>query len=158
MSYLKNSFFKSISKQENKVLSLYQKQLHQQKLLLGIVKSALPLALREHADYCVITQNKVLLYTKSAVWASQLRFYTTVMLEAIQAWQNHAAFESLQIRLLDPTSSMRPKESRQANIPSETIIKYIRDTRTPNQDNLNHALMSLSNTLSNKAHQAKKNS
>lgn len=139
-------FFKLASKQQNKILHHYQNQVHQQQVLLGILKSALPEALKEYASYCVVTNNKAFIYTRSAVWASQLRFYTSAMLEASKKRTDYACLDNLQIRILSlmPTSQTRPCN---LNTPSAAAIKCIRETRNHERDILSDALIALSNTL-----------
>lgn len=138
--------FKLISKQNNKILNLYQNQLYQQQVMLGIIKSALPDALKEQARYCVVARQRVFVYTTSAAWASQLRFHTHAMLEGLQRWRSQANIEGVQIRLLtlDSTST---KYARQPNMPSKSMIKLIRDVRGQQQDVLSEALTALSKTL-----------
>lgn len=138
--------FKLASRQHNKVLSHYQHQLHQQQVLLGILRSALPDTLKEQANYCVIKQNKAFIYTYSAAWASQLRFYTSAMLEAAEKRSGHTRLDSIQIRLLTltPISNPNPRKPR---TPSASTTQFIRETRRFQQDVLSEALTALSNTL-----------
>ena len=71
----KNSFFKSALGYEGKIFATYKYQLEIQNELLNAVKSALPSHLSSHALYCVASGKKVIIYTDSANWSSQLRFY-----------------------------------------------------------------------------------
>ncbi len=142
-------FFRLASRQKNKVLNYYQIQLHQQRVMLGIIKSALPDALKERASHCVANHNKICIYTTSAAWASQLRFYANDMLAALHQRHDHTHFESVQIRLLaaDPTNATHVRDP---NIPSLPMIKLIIEARGHQDDILSNALKALGNTLGGK--------
>jgi hypothetical protein len=145
-------FFKLVSSHQNNILNHYRSQLYQQRVLLGLVKSALPDTLKDHARHCVVTGNKVLVYTESAVWASQLRFFTNTMLSTILSWQRSIPIASLQIRLL----TLTPEQTiaRHPKIPSAPTIKLLCEARVHQQDALSQALTALSNTLDKKFRQA----
>ena len=141
--------FKLALRHQNKILVNYKIQLQQQQLLLDIIKSALPDPLKQQANYCVISNRKVLLYTTSAVWASQLRFYNNAMLSAILKWKHNAYIEALQIRILTATPMIQGT-LRQPKIPSVQIIKQISEARPNTMDTLSQALTNLSKTLEKK--------
>ncbi|MEQ1638100.1 MAG: DciA family protein [Methylococcales bacterium] len=143
------SQFKLALTHQNKILVNYKIQLQQQQLLLDIIKAALPDTLRQHASYCVVTNRRILLYTSSAVWASQLRFYNNAMLSAVLKWRQNAYIEALQIRILT-AFPINPTASRQAKIPSVQIIKQIGEARLNQIDTLSQALINLSKTLEKK--------
>ncbi|NOT85298.1 MAG: DUF721 domain-containing protein [Methylococcaceae bacterium] len=138
--------FKLALRHQNKILANYKTQLQQQQQLLVIMQAVLPDALKTHASYCVIAHRKILLFTASAAWASQLRFYTTAMLNAILEWRQQAYIETIQIRILTPPP-LFSKALRQPNIPSLQIIKLISEARSEKIDPLSQALANLSKTL-----------
>jgi hypothetical protein len=143
-----NLSFKLTLDHQNKVLAHYQKQVQQQQLLLNCIKATLPADLAERACYCVMAQCKVLIYTDSAVWASQLRFYANTILSKLVQSPQYSYLETIQIRILSPSPVVAT--TRQARIPSAQIIKQFAEDSTQHSDALSLALMNLSQTLARK--------
>ena len=104
----KNSFFKSALAYEGKILASYKYQLEIQNELLNVIKSTLPSHLSSHALYCVASGKKILLYTDSASWSSQLRFYHQDILQALSS-SNTRRFEALQIKIIPQTIERKQK-------------------------------------------------
>ena len=75
--------FKSISEFHNRTIDKLVSEIDQQKNLLSVVRSVLPETLAQHTLRCVIHNATLLIYTDSAVWSSQLRFYNSAILAAI---------------------------------------------------------------------------
>ena len=84
MAYRKNCF-KSALAYEGKILSAYKYQIDLHNRLLRIIKSALPEHLSSRVLSCVVSGKKASLYTDSAIWSSQLRFYHQSILQVPHA-------------------------------------------------------------------------
>ena len=139
--------FKQALSQPNRSLANLYSQIEQQKKLLSTIKTALPAQLAEHAQHCVITEKKLLLYTDSAAWATQLRFYNKAILKVIEPITRHR-IEILQIRISEPIDSQPEKPKRTAKIPAPDKIAAIRSNATDHSDDpLSRALLKLSATL-----------
>jgi len=87
--------FKAVLEFHNPAIDKILMQIEQQKILLSVVKSVLPENLAKHALYCVVHDTTLIIYTDSAVWSSQLRFYRATILAAVEK-----PIERIQIRLL----------------------------------------------------------
>lgn len=78
--------FKPISEFHSQTLDKLFLQVEKQKDLLSIVKNALPEHLSERILNCVIHDETLLIYSDAAIWASQLRFYQSAILEATSSF------------------------------------------------------------------------
>jgi len=137
--------FKPILYPAGKLLNTYQQKINLQQQALGILKSVLPDNIAIHALYCVITDHKLLVYTDSSNWSSQLRFYHPVMLNKIveSGWKQ---IQLLQIRIIP--EQVKPSLPHSANIPSKKNIQFIRQQlQSQTDDKLNTALLKLCDTL-----------
>ena len=126
-------------------MNVYRQKIHQQQQILNLIKSVLPDDIAIHALHCVISNHKLLVYTDSANWSSQLRFYHSVMLNKIvgSGWKQ---VQLLQIRIIPEQvkSSLR----QTAIIPSKKNIEFIRHQAQSQTDvKLNGALLKLCDTL-----------
>lgn len=143
----RTSSFKQAFSQPNRPLANLYAQIDQQKKLLTTIKRALPDQLAEHAQHCVITEKKLLIYTDSAAWATQLRFYNKAILNAIEPETRHR-IQILQIRIFEPIGAQPEKPKRTAKIPPPDKIAAIRGNASGNSDDpLSQALLKLSATL-----------
>lgn len=144
------SSFKPMLSSSNKVLGKFANQLEKQAQLLALVKSVLPTDLVNYAQYCVISDQKILVYTDSAVWASQLRFYTRAMFELIKSQTTAVKdIEQVQIRILPSISNQKP-DPNQAIVPSIQTTREIRKAIPGDpEDSLYQALSHLCSTLEN---------
>jgi hypothetical protein len=139
--------FKLAQSFQNRPLDALQSRLNQQQSLLRGIRSELPLSLANHVLHCVVNEKKLLLYTDSAVWASQLRFLKQEILQAADKMQQ-APLDKLHIRILADQINESPRTGRKANLPSEEKIALIRDQANNIQDSeLGQALQRLSTTL-----------
>ncbi len=137
--------FKPVLYPAGKLLNAYQQKINQQQQILGILKSVLPDDIAIHALYCVISGHKLLVYTDSSSWSSQLRFYHLVMLNKVveSGWKQ---IQLLQIRIIP--EQIKPSLQHSANIPSKKNIQFIRQQiQSPVTDKLNNALLKLCDTL-----------
>lgn len=145
MPMSKINTFKTINTHNNRVLANYQRQIKQQQHLLNFIKQLLPTPLAEHVLYCTIFVKKLLIYTDSATWSSQLRFYQKTMLEAVINAEL-AQVETIKIKLI--AQHKPPKNESVINMPSEDNIKLLRNCGEQTEDEkLKQALLNLSNTL-----------
>lgn len=139
--------FKLAQSFQNRPLDALQSRLNQQQSLLRGIRSELPLSLANHVLHCVVNEKKLLLYTDSAVWASQLRFLKQEILQAAGKVQQEP-LDKLHIRILADQINESPRTGRKANFPSEEKIALIRDQANNIQDSeLGQALQRLSTTL-----------
>ena len=117
-----------------------------QKKLLNLIRSGLPGTLAKHVRACVVRDRKLLLYTESAAWASQLRFYSRVI-QDITCLKQGEFIEVTQVRIIAPTGTTR-QESQTHIIPSPENIEIIRNNiRNVPDRKLKESLFRLSETL-----------
>ena len=141
----KNNSFKAVQRYEEKILARYIFQMSVHSELLQTIKSALPAALSPHAIHCVSSERKVSIYTDSAAWSSQLRFYHQAMLKALVA-SNRGDFETIQIKIIPKTVQFDKKEKPQ--LPSsENINSLLNQAKNQTDETLKVALLKLGNTL-----------
>lgn len=142
----KNAFKSSLACQ-NRTIAYFYSQLEQQKKLLAHLQAVLPDALSAQVRHCLIKDNKLLVYTGSAVWASQLRFYNKIILASVAPLSKQPV-DSLQIKIMDSPMRASHRPLRKANIPSANTIEIIRTYSLAVSDNqLKQALLKLSATL-----------
>lgn len=128
------------------------RQLDEQQRLLGYVTTALPTALAGHAQYCVLSHKKLTIYTTAAVWASQLRFYSQTILDALITQQ--ISVQTVQIKLLTETLTTPTAKNIRPNIPSLLTIDTIDQLGSVITDHeLQQSLQRLSATLKRLAKQ-----
>ncbi|MGR8934635.1 MAG: DciA family protein [Gammaproteobacteria bacterium] len=118
---INNKTFKSVRAYATTALAV---QLHKHQALLAIVRGALPAKLAVHAADCVLSERKLLVYTDSANWASQLRFHNGVILAAVNAAGE--AIEVVVTRIQPPVEKSRAI-THHAQLPSAKHIEIIRD-------------------------------
>ncbi len=137
--------FKTVDKYSSKILAYYQQKIKQQQHLLTIIKDSLPKLLTEHVLYCTISTNKLIIYTDSAMWSSQLHFYQQTMLNALIN-TNLIEISLVKIKIIVPSNP--EKIQHRLNRPSENNIKLLYQCGESTKDeNLKKALLNLSETL-----------
>jgi hypothetical protein len=121
-------------------------RLHKHRELLDIVRAALPAALADRVADCVLSGRKLLIYTGSAAWASQLRFHAGAVLAAVNAVAG-ASVDVVVTRILPPAEEHRAP-ARKAKLPPKERIAELRNTAcTVADDSLRQALGRLGATL-----------
>jgi hypothetical protein len=142
----RNNFFKSASTYEGKIISRYKGQIEIQNKLLKTMSSALPAHLSDHALFCTISGKKIILYTDSATWSSQLRFYTKNLLQAILV-SNRGNFEDIKIKIIP---KIKEKEKQKPiKLPSSKNIDFIfNQAESQTDEKLKKALLNLGTTFS----------
>lgn len=139
--------FKDSLSYSNKTMAFYYQQINNQQLLLKNIKDVLPKNLAEQARHCVIKEKKLLIYTESAIWASQLRFYEHMILSAINPLTK-TRIENMQTKVLTTPAHNRFLNIRKPKLPSTDKIKLLKANSMAIEDTqLRNALQKLSNTL-----------
>jgi hypothetical protein len=140
------SFKVSLSFQ-NRTIAYFYSQIEQQQRILKCIQAVLPEALAKQTRHCLVKDKKLLIYTDSASWASQLRFYNSAILTAIMPI-TRTPVEILQIKIIAGQSGIILGSRRKAKIPSVEKIDFIRSHSLTVSDNqLRLALLKLSSTL-----------
>jgi len=150
MAYKKTTFKSSLAF-DGKVFTLYKYQIETQAKLLRKIKVALPDHLSEHALYCVLTNKKISLYTDSAIWSSQLRFYHQSILQSLLS-SHSGVIETLQIKVIPQVIEPEHKQKELKKIPSEENINFILEQAEHQSDeNLRDSLLRLGKCLQRKS-------
>ena len=139
--------FKKSLAYPNRTMVYLHNQIDQQQRILQQIKAVLPDELAKQTKHCLIKDHKLLVYTNSAIWASQLRFYNSAILGSIQSLVK-SPIESLQIKIISRTTGLTETSQRKANLPSLEGIDLIRKhSLSISDDKLSVALLKLSITL-----------
>lgn len=103
--------------------------------------------------HCVLNNKKLLVYTDSANWASQLRFHDKTMLNAIEFAASTPA-STIQIKIINATPTATTNAKPRTVIPSKTVAYEIRNQSLLSTDpQIKQALDKLSTTLARLASQ-----
>ena len=155
---IKRTSFKAALSFPNRTIAHLYSRIEQQKQVLQRIHEVLPVTIAKHALHCVINGKKLLVYTDTAAWASQLRFYNSAMLAAI-APITRESVSIMQIKVRLETSSTGRKEGglasaevsqsgRKPIIPSAEKIELIRQhSLSVSDEQLKLSLLRLSTTL-----------
>jgi Dna[CI] antecedent, DciA len=136
----------------NRTIAQLCLQIDQQSAILARIKAVLPETLANHALHCVLNNNKLLIYTDSANWASQLRFYGKTMLAAIGPASSTPA-TTIHIKIIDLSTTTKTSPKRMAVIPSFAVSKEIHEQSLITTDpQLKQALDKLSSTFARLQH------
>lgn len=147
----KYNAFKTTLAFEGKVFTQYKYQIETQTKLLIKIKAALPEHLSEHALYCVLTNKKLSLYTDSAIWSSQLRFYHQTILQALLS-SHKGIIETLQIKIIPQTIEAKDEHQDLKKLPSTENINFILAQAEQQSDStLKNALLKLGETFQKKS-------
>lgn len=123
-----------------------QLQLLKHQRILTIIHAASPRQLQTHIKDCVINGNSLIIYLSSAVWASQLRFCTTQIQQAVNA-QSNERINKIRLRVLTPEPFIQQEEVKKI-IPTSANIELLRDNaETLSEGKLKSALLRLSQVL-----------
>ncbi|WP_333873763.1 DciA family protein [Methylobacter sp.] len=138
--------FKAALSFPNRTIAYFYNRIEQQKQVLQRIHAVLPATIAEHALHCVINGKKLLVYTDTAAWASQLRFYNSAILAAI-APVTKESVSIMQIKVrVETLQAISP--GRKPNIPSAEKIEFIHNhSLTVSDEQLKLALLRLSTTL-----------
>jgi hypothetical protein len=145
MTHAKKSVFKSALDFDGRQMAICLAMIAEQTKLLAIVKTALPDEIAKSVVHCVKSKQRLLLYTESASWASQLRFFHQAILNKL-AETEYKNIQDLQVKIQPKT--IEQKTGRLLLIPSANNISMIQEqVKNQEQDVLSQALLRLSNTL-----------
>lgn len=145
MTIKKPSYKPFLLFQNQRIIYLHG-QIAQQKQVLQTVQTLLPKQLAEQVDHCVLREQKLLVYTHSAVWASQLRFYHHEMLAAARLC-TQLPITMVQVKIISQFIA-KTRYLRKAQLPSaERIEQFQKDSTYVTDENLRSALLSLGETL-----------
>lgn len=143
----KTASFKAALAFPSSGLAVLFSRIEQQKRVLRTIQSVLPDSLVNQVLHCVVSDKKLLIYTGSAVWASQIRFYDKIILASIAPVTTHT-ISMMQVKVLLENSSNTELTVRKTHIPSTETIDIIRNQGLSASDNqLKLALLKLSATL-----------
>lgn len=143
----KHNAFKPALLFPNNALAYVYSQIELQKRLLRPVREALPATLSTHVVHCIIKKKELIIFTDTAAWASQLRFYHNTMLASIAPLTKESV-NLLQVKVMTSLPGIELRQASAPIIPSAEKIKLIRSTGTMASDeHLKQALIKLSATL-----------
>jgi Dna[CI] antecedent, DciA len=147
----KSTSFKAALSFPNRTIAHFYSQIEQQKQVLLRIHEVLPVAIAQHALHCVVNGKKLLIYTDTAAWASQLRFYNSAVLAAI-APVTRESVSIMQIKVRMEASATAFQPGRTPNIPSAEKIELIHNhSLTVSDEQLKRALQRLSATLAKRS-------
>ena len=139
--------FKASLSFKNRTMAYFYSQIEQQYRFVQRIQTVLPGGLAKQVRHCLIRDKKLLIYTDSAAWASQLRFYNSAILAAIVP-VTRTPVEIMQIKIIAGQTGIILRPKRKAKIPSVEKIELIRGHSLTVSDNqLRLALLKLSTTL-----------
>ena len=141
----KESGFKSVLNYDQKIMTRYKYQLAIHAKILQLIQQALPSELARHVLYCTVSDKKISLYTDSAVWTSQLRFYQQAILQAATNSQQ-GSFEIFQAKIIPPIKETVVK-NKTITPSKESIDQLLNQAEHQADDELKNALLKLGNTL-----------
>lgn len=145
MNHSKKPVFKSTLDFEGRPLTLCLEKITEQKRMLREIRSALPAHIAEHVMHCVSHADRCILYTESAVWASQIRFFHQVILNKIHA-SGQQKIVRVQVKVLPLNHAEQPR--RLPKLPSSEIAQVIwQQADHQSHDVLAVALCKLAKTL-----------
>ena len=145
MSRSKKSNFKTALDFEVRPLVKCLEKIAEQKQLLQFVRMALPISIAEHATHCVVNEARLLVYTDSAVWASQIRFYQEAIISKMHA-KGWAKISRIQVKIIQ--SLERGYVPHTVQFPSnDTVTAILSQVDEKSNDVLDLALTKLAKTL-----------
>jgi hypothetical protein len=128
-------------------MAYFYNQLEQQHKILQKIQAVLPDTLAKQTRHCLLRERKLIIYTDSATWATQLRFYNSAILDAVITLTK-TPVESMKIKIITVTSGLVSSTTRVAKLPSVEKIKAIKmDSLTIEDNQLRLSLQKLSATL-----------
>ena len=129
--------------------SLFVK-LEQHRSLIREIKPLLPHFLRQHVMGCATKDRRLLIFTTSSAWASQLRFYSPSLLQTLNK-QFNLEIELLQIQILPPKKPHTATRNIH-HIPSKQTLEHLkRYSIALNDSELKQSLMRLTQSLEKRA-------
>lgn len=128
-------------------IATIQVQLIRHQRILKIILSASPKQIQPYIKDCVINNNSLMIYLSSAAWASQLRFCTAQIQQAVNV-QCNEKINKIRIRVIAPPPFKQQSESLTKTLPSPKNIKMLQENAdTLAEGKLKDALLGLSKAL-----------
>ena len=145
MTYSKKPVFRSALDFDSRSLALCLETIAEQNQLLSIVGTALPTSIAEHVNHCVLSGNCLLIYTESAAWASQIRFFQQAILSKLHD-SGQAKITLVRIKVF--SLPREPETGRKVQMPSPETVRAMAGLADQKSDDvLDVALANLANTL-----------
>ena len=126
------------------VLRAVVEQVEQHGMILRYVREALPIALAEHCKDCLTDGGRLVIFTDSPAWASQLRFYAPAIRTRLKTACG-GDFREIQVRNLRPET--QSDRSRPMRAPSREIAHLIHASGLGSSGQLGDALLRLGVTM-----------
>lgn len=146
MKHSKKPAFKPLSAYDSRQLTICRAIIDEQRRVLAMVKSVLPPEIAAHVRYGVVSSSRLLLYTESASWASQIRFFNEAILNKLQA-SGQINIKKLQLRVIPALEVVSPAK-RKPRLPSaDTVGVIAAQVDEESGDELDKALSRLGKTL-----------
>lgn len=131
----------------NNTIAVLRQQINRQVATLEVIKTALPKELADHALHCVYNNQKILIFTDSAAWASQIHFYGKAILNAIVS-ATQLPVTTLKVKVIHLQATSTANTKSKALIPSQSVIDEIQNHSLAVTDKqLKESLTKLSLTL-----------
>jgi hypothetical protein len=127
------------------VLRALVKRVEQHGMILRHVQEALPIALAEHCKSCLADGGRLVIFTDSPAWASQLRFYAPVILARLRTacGDDFREMQVRNLRLEAPADGRKP-----ARAPSPETAHLVQASgHSTSSDQLREALLRLGATM-----------
>jgi hypothetical protein len=141
-----NTPFKSALALSDRALLQLAARLRKHQDLLKIIRSTLPGTLACRVTDCVVSGKKLILYSDSAAWTSQLRFHSAAVLATAQK-AGYETLETVTMRILPPLTEQLATGSK-PRLPAAANIAQLRNAaRGVTDDTLQRALDRLGATL-----------
>ncbi|MGR8929759.1 MAG: DciA family protein [Gammaproteobacteria bacterium] len=146
MTYSKKTVFRPAMEFNGRSLVFYREKIAEQLRLLDVVRTALPTSIAEHANHCVLTNDRLRIYTASAVWASQIRFFQASILNKLHEFGQEKVTQ-IQVKVIPPLTEPS-NGGRSAYVPSrDTIRAILNSVDEKSEDELKKALAKLGQSL-----------
>ncbi|MCF7970934.1 MAG: DUF721 domain-containing protein [Methylococcaceae bacterium] len=130
----------------SRIPNAIQLHLAKHQRILGIILSVSPDQLKPHIKDCVVNEESLMIYVNSAVWASQLRFYSTQIQTAVNT-QSKERIKKIRVRVLIPDPFKAAKKSQKIVPSRESIVSLRNNADMLSEGKLKNALLNLSATL-----------
>jgi hypothetical protein len=142
----KNSAFKPIALIQNSLFNRLQQQVTAQQHLTQDIKKALPESLANQVQHSLLKQTVLIVYTGSANWASQLRFYSSVIMEA-GSTSNNTRISAVHIKIIAKPTVPEPHKHKANRLSTEKIEFLHSYSHSVQDDQLKKSLLKLTHTL-----------
>ncbi len=145
---MNDSSFKSAHSYSATQFQAYQQTITRHQIILKLVRSAVPKQFANSIHYCLPKSEHLIIFTDSAAWSSQLRFFESALLRILHE-SGYINIEKIKLKILQQRShTQKTSQPSLPDLKSVSIIESIALSRK--QDRLASALLRLSDTLERK--------